>query len=117
MTVTNKDHADLAVKASFAEISKDGMLEVRHGRQLVLLVALEGEILAVQGLCPHQLARLSEGRLHEGQLQCPRHLARFDLNDGTCTGGWQLPPLRRYAVRVVDDDVLLPDQLIVLEPS
>lgn len=115
VTLENDNDAAWTVKASFAEILKSGMLEVRHGRQLVLLIAQDGGILAVQGLCPHQLARLSEGSLHEGQLQCPRHLARFNLSDGASAGGWQLPPLRRYAVRVAGDDVLLPERLIVLD--
>ena len=59
------------------------------------------QIHAVQGFCPHQMARLSEGGLTpDGCLQCPRHIAMFRLSDGCVTGGWRLQPLRRHAVRI-----------------
>lgn len=38
--------------------------------------------------CPHRGARLSLGRVCEGQVECPYHLWRFD-GDGRCT---YLPP-------------------------
>lgn len=102
------------VVASKSEVSAAGLHNVHVGRRVVLLIAQQDQVLAVQGLCPHQHARLSEGMLLDGAIQCPLHLARFDLADGTCTGGWQLQPLRRYAVRVEGDQVLLPDPLVAL---
>jgi len=103
-----------AVIASVRDVSKTALLEVHVGRQVVLLVKSGDEIRAFQGLCPHQLARLSEGMLVEGTIQCPRHLARFDLKDGSCTGGWQLAPLRRFEVRIENDNVLLLNPLVAL---
>ncbi len=91
------------------------MHDIVIGRAVVLLIADTDQIRAVQGLCPHQRARLSEGVLAGGVLQCPHHLARFNLDDGACTGGWQLPSLRRYAVRVDGDQVLLRDPLVALD--
>ena len=103
------------VVASRQDVLQAGMRDVPIGRRIVLLVGRGGEILAFQGLCPHQHARLVEGTLDGDALQCPRHLARFDLDDGTCGGGWQLPALRRYAVRIDGDDVLLADPPVALE--
>lgn len=90
------------------------MLDVQIGRRLVLLIAQDDGVQAFQGLCPHQMARLSEGEIIGDVLQCPHHLAQFRLDTGDCTGGWQLPPLRRYAVRVDGDEILLPDPLTPL---
>ena len=98
--------------ASVAEFPQSGLLEVHVGRHIVLLVKSDDEIRAFQGLCPHQLARLSEGMVIDDAIQCPRHLARFNLADGSCTGGWYLAPLRQYDVRIEDDRVLLPDPLV-----
>ena len=100
--------------ASRQVVQQAGMLDVQIGRRVVLLVSRGGEIIAVQGLCPHQMARLAEGTIVGGTLQCPHHLAKFNLSDGACTGGWQLPPLRRYAVRIEGDQVLLPEPLVAL---
>lgn len=93
-----------------------GLADVVVGRELVLLVRDEaGEVRAFQGLCPHEFARLAEGALEERHgstvVRCPRHLARFRLSDGACGRGWALPPLRRYAVRVADGAVFVPDPL------
>ena len=113
--MTDQSESAWQVVASLAHVRREGMHDIVIGRNVVLLIAETEQIRAVQGLCPHQRARLSEGVLAEGVLQCPHHLARFNLSDGTCTGGWQLPPLRRYDVRVEGDDVLLPDPLVALE--
>ena len=102
------------VVATKDEVTAAGLHEIQIGRHVVLLIAQPDQILAVQGLCPHQHARLSGGVLIDGALQCPHHLARFSLLDGTCTGGWQLPPLKRYAVRLDGDQVMLTDPLAPL---
>ena len=55
------------------------------------------------------------GMLVDDMIQCPRHLARFSLADGSCSGGWQLAPLRRYEVQIEDGNILLKDPLVALE--
>lgn len=94
------------------DMPESGIFEAVFGQTLILVVKFGDGFTAVQGLCPHQAARLKDGRLDaEGFIHCPRHMAKFDLRDGECAGGWVLPPLMRYAVRIVDGDVLLPDPL------
>lgn len=105
--------------AELDAIAPGGFADVVVGRELVLLVRDEaGEVRAFQGLCPHEFARLAEGTLeeHDGAtvVRCPRHLARFRLADGTCGRGWSLAPLRRYAVRIADGAVMVPDPLTPL---
>lgn len=112
--MTDLNETAWQVVASKNQVDAAGLLDVRVGRRVVLLIARSDQILAVQGLCPHQHARLSEGAMVDDTLQCPHHLARFNVEDGACTGGWQLPPLKRYAVRVENDQVLLSDPLTPL---
>ena len=103
------------VVAAKSDVLETGMRDVQIGRQIVLLVGDGDAVLAFQGTCPHQSARLALGSLLEGTIQCPHHMAEFRLADGVCTGGWQLPALKRYAVRVDGDDVLLSEPLQALE--
>ena len=103
------------VVAATQDVLQAGLRDVQVGRRIVLLVGQGDQVLAFQGTCPHQSARLAHGSLIEGTIQCPHHLAQFRLADGTCTGGWQLPPLKRYAVRVEGDDVLLSEPLQPLD--
>ena len=106
--MTERDAAEAwTVVASVDDVAQTILHEVHVGRQIVLLVKVGDEIRAYQGLCPHQLARLSEGMLVDDTIQCPRHLARFSIDDGRCKGGWQLEPLRRFGVRIDNGEILL----------
>lgn len=95
-------------------IPPGGLADMLLGRELVLLARQGDAVLAFQGLCPHQFARLAEGRLDGDWLQCPRHMARFSLADGACGHGWALPALRRFATRIDAGMVFLPDPLTAL---
>jgi 3-phenylpropionate/trans-cinnamate dioxygenase ferredoxin subunit len=103
------------VVAELDELPPGGLGEAAVGRQVVLLLRRGQEVLAFQGLCPHQFARLAEGTVTGDWLQCPRHQARFNLTDGRCGPGWTLPPLKRYAVKLDKGKVLLPDPLLALD--
>lgn len=113
MTQTGRAGGWRAV-ARLDDLEDPGLLDVEAGRQLVLLVRQGDRVRAYQGLCPHQFARLSGGTLDGERLQCPRHLAQFRLADGVCPSGWDLPALKRYAVRVADGVVLLAEPLAPL---
>ncbi len=105
------------VAVAIDDIPASGLSEVIFGqRHVVLIVRTGGDFVAVQGLCPHQMARLGHGTLlDDGRLQCPHHLAKFSLVDGTCDSGWVLPPLKRYATLVRNGHVLVPDPLVPLD--
>ncbi len=100
------------VVASLTDIAADRPLEVIVGNTAVILLKVGGDVKAYQGLCPHQFARLSLGTISEGFIHCPRHKACFDIHDGVCGPGWQLPALRQYHVRVEAGVVSLPNPLV-----
>lgn len=68
----------------------------------VVLVAADGEVHAVGGICPHQGAPLGEGWLHQGELVCPWHGSRFDLGTGEPAQGPSTAPLPCYDTRTRD---------------
>ncbi|WP_420722460.1 MULTISPECIES: Rieske (2Fe-2S) protein [unclassified Hwanghaeella] len=86
--------------ASLADLSPDTPLEVIVEDTVVILLKVDGEVVAYQGLCPHQFARLAQGYVAAGSIHCPQHKACFDLRDGVCGPGWMLPALRQYTLRV-----------------
>ena len=50
--------------------------------QELALCNVEGTIYAVANVCTHDGGPLGEGCLLDGQVECPRHGARFDVRTG-----------------------------------
>lgn len=88
-----------------AQIADEAILCVRVESAHILLVRHGDHIVACERACPHEQADLSLGRVTKGRLVCPRHLASFDLNDGSISAGWPSRQLQRYPVRIADGRV------------
>jgi nitrite reductase/ring-hydroxylating ferredoxin subunit len=74
------------------------------GREIVICHTREG-VFALDNICTHAHARLSEGRLRATRLVCPLHGASFDVRDGRVLGPPAEVPLPTHAVRVVEDAI------------
>jgi toluene monooxygenase system ferredoxin subunit len=71
----------------------------------VLLVNLDGNVIAYQNRCPHQEWPLNDGDLDDNKLTCAQHLWEFDvttgkgINPSTCA-------LTGYQCKVDDDGTI-----------
>jgi nitrite reductase/ring-hydroxylating ferredoxin subunit len=74
------------------------------GRELIICHTREGWH-ALDNVCTHAYARMSEGRLRGFRLICPLHGASFDCRTGAVLGAPAIQPLRAYPVRCTGDDV------------
>jgi len=72
----------------------------------VVVTYAEGQLVAVQGVCPHEDVALAGGDLEGTQLICPGHGYGFDLTTGACTHDKTLS-LRRYPITVVGDELFV----------
>jgi nitrite reductase/ring-hydroxylating ferredoxin subunit len=70
----------------------------------VIVTRLDGELVAVPGVCPHEDVGLAGGDLVGGSIICPGHGYQFDLHTGRCRHDPGLE-LRRYPVTVIDGEV------------
>jgi len=70
----------------------------------VIVTLLDGEVVAVPGVCPHEDVSLYGGDLRGPTLTCPGHGYEFDLQTGRCKHDPDLE-LRRYPVTIVGDEV------------
>jgi len=71
----------------------------------VLVVKVDGEIHAYDGICPHQSVSLVEGNLDGKVLTCRAHEWQFDVLSGISvnpTGEC----LRQHEVRITDDGMV-----------
>jgi nitrite reductase/ring-hydroxylating ferredoxin subunit len=74
------------------------------GREIVVCRTKDG-VHALDNVCTHAYARLSEGRLRGTRLICPLHGASFDVRDGRTLGAPAVQRLATHEVRVVDDRI------------
>lgn len=76
------------------------------GKEVLLVRRPGGEVVAYQGICPHQEYSLVEGSIDEDctNLICPAHEYEFDLRDGK---GINPSNCELYAYETkVEDDVI-----------
>lgn len=69
----------------------------------VAVVRLGDEFLAVHDICTHEVARLSEGFVEDGCIECPLHQGLFDLRTGQARKAPCVTPVRVYKTRVQGD--------------
>ncbi|HVY81890.1 MAG TPA: Rieske 2Fe-2S domain-containing protein [Steroidobacteraceae bacterium] len=75
------------------------------GRDIVLCATRERggyQVFALDNICTHALARMSEGRLKGVRLICPMHGAAFDVRDGSVCNGPATQALVVHRVRIVE---------------
>jgi len=70
------------------------------GTEPVLVVNVEGDLRAFQGICSHEYFELDKGFLTAGSLTCALHLSRFDLESGDALDPPAELPIVRYPVLV-----------------
>lgn len=88
-----------------AELPPGGMRVVEIGGRRIALCNVEGTFYAIEDLCTHDDGPLGEGRLVEGQAECPRHGGRFDVKTGRATRMPAVAPTRIFPARVEGDTV------------
>ncbi|MFQ6325721.1 bifunctional 3-phenylpropionate/cinnamic acid dioxygenase ferredoxin subunit [Nocardia sp. CWNU-33] len=67
----------------------------------------EAGFFAIDDTCTHQDASLADGWVENCTVECPLHESCFDLRTGAVSGPPAKIPVRTYAVRVVDGDVMV----------
>ena len=70
----------------------------------VIVTRVDGELVAVPGVCPHEDVPLAAGALCGHAIVCAGHGYAFDVRTGRCAHDPALE-LRRYPITLVDGDV------------
>ncbi|MCY3898058.1 MAG: non-heme iron oxygenase ferredoxin subunit [Caldilineaceae bacterium] len=67
---------------------------------------LDGEFYAIEDVCTHDGGPLVEGEILDGgQVECPRHGARFDIRTGEALSMPAFEPTPSYEVQVEGGDI------------
>jgi 3-phenylpropionate/trans-cinnamate dioxygenase ferredoxin subunit len=95
--------------AALGDLTDDAALPARLGAVPIALYRLNGQVHAIDDVCTHAFALLSQGFVEGGAIECPLHQARFDIATGRCLAPPATADLRVYAVRLDGDDVYVLD--------
>jgi 3-phenylpropionate/trans-cinnamate dioxygenase ferredoxin reductase subunit len=86
----------------------DGIPSARKiGKKQFLVVRRKAEASVCGNKCPHYGAPLSDGIVRDGEITCPWHNARFDLERGRMVSPPALDDIPRYESRVENGEVLV----------
>lgn len=66
---------------------------------------VDGDYYAIEDVCPHAYALLSQGFVKDGKVECPLHEAVFDIRSGRCLREPGGRDLSTYPLRVQGDDI------------
>jgi NAD(P)H-dependent nitrite reductase small subunit len=92
--------------ASIHEIPPGSGKRFEIGDREIAVYHFNGEFYAINDLCPHRGAPLSEGFLEAGKVFCPWHCFDFNLRTGECT---TVPSLsvQAYEVKIEGEDIFV----------
>jgi len=91
--------------ASASDLRDHEGLAVDAGGVAVALYRINGALHAIDDVCTHEFAVLSQGFVQDGTVECPLHAAQFDIATGACLSGPAAQDLRTYPVRQEGDDI------------
>lgn len=77
------------------------------GDRTLAIANVDGAIYAIDDLCSHGQASLSEGDLDGHELECPFHGGAFDVRTGRPVRMPCTRPVRSYPVEVKDGAVIV----------
>lgn len=98
---------NLQIIASTADIPVGKTHCVSVGEHEILICNSKEGWFAVDNLCTHADARLSEGKLKGCKVICPLHGAAFDIRDGAALSKPARTPLQTYPLAIDGDNILI----------
>lgn len=91
--------------AALSQLDPDFPMGMELGGQKVGLYMLNDVVHALEDVCPHAYALLSQGFQEDGVVECALHAARFDIATGKCLIEVGQRDLHRFPVRISDGRV------------
>lgn len=93
--------------AKATELTEDQPLAVKVEGVDVGIYLLDGQYYAMEDVCPHAYALLTQGFVDGCEVECPLHEAIFNITSGKLVSGPGQRDLHTYEVRIEEDKILL----------
>jgi 3-phenylpropionate/trans-cinnamate dioxygenase ferredoxin subunit len=73
----------------------------------VAVFHVEGSFYAIDDTCTHETYSLADGYIEGTQVECPLHLAKFDLKTGAALCAPATVGVRSYPVKTENDEIFV----------
>jgi metal-sulfur cluster biosynthetic enzyme/nitrite reductase/ring-hydroxylating ferredoxin subunit len=93
--------------AKTSDLSDSGRTLLEVEDRIVVLFRVGGEYFCIDDVCTHDGGPLSEGRLDNHAIACPRHGAKFDIRTGKALTMPATVDTTAHEVKVEGDDILV----------
>lgn len=88
------------VVARTSDIACGEVLHVEVAGRELAIYNVDGEFFATDDRCTHMRARLSDGYVEGGVIECPLHFGKFDIRSGRALSAPCTVDLAVYTVKV-----------------
>lgn len=89
------------------EIDEDEPISVTVGDHTIGIFLVDGKYHAIEDICPHAYALLSQGFVEGDEVECPLHEAVFHIPSGKCLKAPAERDVATYPVKIDGDNVLV----------
>ena len=100
-------NSDFVKVAQVSELRTGEMMAVTIGDDQVLLTNIEGQFHAIDDVCSHAYACLSDGDIDGEEAACPLHGGSFNAITGIAMNPPAEESLRVFQVKVEGDDIFV----------
>ena len=93
--------------AKTSDLSDPGQMLVEVEDRIVVLFKVNGQYFCIDDICTHDGGPLSEGRLDDHTIACPRHGAKFDIRNGKALTMPATVDTAAHEVKVEGENILV----------
>jgi 3-phenylpropionate/trans-cinnamate dioxygenase ferredoxin subunit len=91
--------------ATLSQLRDGEAYPAKLGDTPIALYRLNGQVYAIDDVCTHEHALLSQGFVEDCAIECPLHQAKFDIATGKCLTAPATVDLKRYSVLIEGEEI------------
>ena len=104
---TGNDKLEFIPVATVNELEDGQRLILDIDGEFIAIFNVSGAFFAIADVCSHDDGPVAEGALHDHEIECPRHGARFDIRTGQALSLPAVVDIPTYPVRVEGTELLI----------
>jgi nitrite reductase/ring-hydroxylating ferredoxin subunit len=97
--------SDFVKAAETKDVPPGTVKAVNVNGRSIAICNVDGRYYAVDDVCTHDGGPLGSGKLCDGQIECPRHGGRFDVQSGRAVVLPAVLPIPTYSVEVIGEEI------------